>query len=134
MEQSFGITFAFNVAMMFHFPILFINLVSTKLILGATVYLFQFLFLTAKDSEILRLKQLLDEKTEKNNSTATRSVDLTPEIIHENPTQISPRRKTPQSNIKAKRVQLSESTAIPHSSLEEESQEVSCLWKPTSSL
>jgi len=87
------------------------------------------LFHAARDSEILRLKQLLDEKTEKNNSTATRSVDLTPEIIHENPTQISPRRKTPQSNIKAKRVQLSESTAIPHSSLEEESQEVSCLWK-----
>jgi len=49
-------------------------------------------------------KQLLDEKTEKNNSMATRSVDFTPEIIHENPTQISPRRKTPQSNIKAKRV------------------------------
>ncbi|RLM91612.1 hypothetical protein C2845_PM08G09560 [Panicum miliaceum] len=36
---------------------------------------------------------------------------------------MSPRRKTPQSNIRAKRVQLSENTAIPHSSLEEESQE-----------
>ena len=130
MEQSFGITFTFNVATMFHFPILFINLVSTKLILGATVYLFQFLFLTAKDSEILRLKQLLDEKTEKNNSTATKSMDQTPEAIHDNPTRISPRRKTPQSNIEAKRVQLSESNVIPHSSLEKESQEVSCLWKP----
>ncbi|RLM92358.1 hypothetical protein C2845_PM08G08470 [Panicum miliaceum] len=75
-----------------------------------------------RDSEILRLKQLLDEKTEKNNSTA-RSVDQTPEVIHENPTRMSPRRKTPQSNIRAKRVQLSENTAIPHSSLEEESQE-----------
>jgi len=64
----------------------------------------------------------LDEKTEKNNSMATRSVDFTPEIIHENPTQISPRRKTPQSNIKAKRVQLSGSIVIPQSSLETESQ------------
>jgi hypothetical protein len=91
------------------------------------------LFHAARDSEILRLKQLLDEKTEKNNSTA-RSVDQTPEVVHENPTRMSPRRKTPQSNIRAKRVQLSENTAIPHSSLEEESQEVSCLWKPTSSL
>jgi hypothetical protein len=133
MEQSFGITFTFNVATMFHFPILFINLVSTKL-LGAAVYLFQFLFHAARDSEILRLKQLLDEKTEKNNSTATRSVDQTPELVHENPTRMSPRRKTPQSNMKAKRVQLSESTVIPHSGLEEESQEVSYLWKPTNSL
>ncbi|RLM55929.1 hypothetical protein C2845_PM10G19630 [Panicum miliaceum] len=82
----------------------------------------------ARDSEILRLKQLLDEKTEKNNSTATRSVDQTPELVHENPTRMSPRRKTPQSNMKAKRVQLSESTVIPHIS-----QEASCLWKPTNS-
>lgn len=106
-------------------------------------------FHAARDSEILRLKRLLDEKTEKNNSTATQSVEQTPEVIQEirmsprrnnstatrstlkviqkNPTRMSPRRKTPQTNSKAKRVQLSENTAISHSSREEESQEVSCL-------
>jgi hypothetical protein len=87
------------------------------------------LFHAAKDSEILRLKKLLDEQIEKNNSTATGSVDQTPEAIHEKPTEMSPRRKTPQSNINTKRVQLSENASIPHRSLEEESQEVSCLWK-----
>ncbi|KAG2608040.1 uncharacterized protein LOC120668505 isoform X2 [Panicum virgatum] len=80
----------------------------------------------ARDSEILRLKQLLDEKTEKNNSTATMYDHQTPEVIHENPTPMLPRRKTPESNFKAKRVQLSKSTVIPDSSLEEESQELQC--------
>ncbi|KAF8766267.1 hypothetical protein HU200_007781 [Digitaria exilis] len=81
----------------------------------------------ARDSEILRLKQLLDEKTKTGNCTAIRSVEQTPEVIWENPTRISPRRKTKQSNIKEKRVHLNENTAISHSSHEEESQEVSCL-------
>jgi len=83
-------------------------------------------FHAARDSEILRLKQLLDEKTEKNNSTATMYDHQTPEVIHENPTPMLPRRKTPESNFKAKRVQLSKSTVIPDSSLEEESQELQC--------
>jgi len=65
-------------------------------------------------------------RPKKNNSTATKSMDQTPEAIHDNPTRISPRRKTPQSNIEAKRVQLSESNVIPHSSLEKESQEPQC--------
>ncbi|KAF8724191.1 hypothetical protein HU200_021210 [Digitaria exilis] len=65
----------------------------------------------ARDSEILRLKQLLDEKIEKNNSTATQSVKQT-QVIQENPTRVSPRRKTPQSSSKAKRVLWSENTAI----------------------
>ncbi|RCV23950.1 hypothetical protein SETIT_5G046100v2 [Setaria italica] len=82
--------------------------------------------LRAKDSEILRLKKLLDEQIEKNNSTATRSVDQTPEAIQANPTQMSPKRKTPQSNCNTKRVQLSENASIPHSSLEDESQELEC--------
>ncbi|KAF8748425.1 hypothetical protein HU200_012915 [Digitaria exilis] len=60
----------------------------------------------ARDSEILRLKQLLDEKTKTGNCTAIRSVEQTPEVIWENPTRISPRRKTKQSNIKEKRVTL----------------------------
>jgi len=65
-------------------------------------------------------------RPKKNNSTATRYDHQTPEVIHKNPTPMSPRRKTPQSKIKAKRVQLSESTVIPHNSLEEESQELQC--------
>ncbi|CAL4978375.1 unnamed protein product [Urochloa decumbens] len=79
----------------------------------------------ARDSEILRLKKLLDEKTEKNNCTAPRSVDQTPGVIQENPTPVSPKRKTPQSN-STKRVQLNEHTVIPHSCLEDESQELEC--------
>nr|CAB3476855.1 unnamed protein product [Digitaria exilis] len=65
----------------------------------------------ARDSEILRLKQLLDEKTEKNNSTATQSVEQA-QVIQENPTRVSPRRKTPQSSSKAKRVLWTENTDI----------------------
>ncbi|CAL4976887.1 unnamed protein product [Urochloa decumbens] len=79
----------------------------------------------ARDIEILRLKKLLDEKTDKNNCTATRSVDQTPGVIQENPTPVSPKRKTPQSN-STKRVQLNERTVILHSSLEDESQELEC--------
>ncbi|CAO2207852.1 unnamed protein product [Urochloa humidicola] len=79
----------------------------------------------ARDTGILRLKKLLDEKTEKNNCTATRSVDQTPGVIQENPIPVSPKRKTPQSN-STKRVQLNERTVIPHSSLEDKSQELEC--------
>nr|CAB3474319.1 unnamed protein product [Digitaria exilis] len=85
----------------------------------------------ARDSEILRLKQLLDEKTKTGNCTAIRSVEQTPEVIWENPTRISPRRKTKQSNIKEKRVHLNENTAISHSSHEEESQEQECSRRHT---
>lgn len=78
----------------------------------------------ARDSEILRLKQqFLDEMAEKNNSTATVSPDLAPEVILENSTPIVPKRKTPPSLSKVKRVQLSENAL--HSSPAEESQEVS---------
>ncbi|CAO2198326.1 unnamed protein product [Urochloa humidicola] len=77
----------------------------------------------ARDTENFRLKKLLDEKTVKNNSADTRSVDQTPGVIQENPTRVSPTRKTPQSN-SSKRVQLNEPTVIPHSSLEEESQDI----------
>ncbi|CAN6244939.1 unnamed protein product [Urochloa humidicola] len=78
----------------------------------------------ARDTEILRLKNLLDEKTEKNNCTAPRSVDQTPGVIQENPTPVSPKRKTPQSN-NTKRVQLNKRTVIPQS-LDDESQELEC--------
>uniref|UniRef100_A0A804N207 Titan9 n=1 Tax=Zea mays TaxID=4577 RepID=A0A804N207_MAIZE len=76
-----------------------------------------------RDTEILRLKQLLDEKAEKNNSTASGFHCLTPEAILENSTSMSPKRKTPLSHGKEKRVQLSENA--PHSSPAKESQEVS---------
>jgi hypothetical protein len=81
------------------------------------------LFHAARDAEILRLKQLLDEKAEKNNSTASGFHCLTPEAILENSTSMSPKRKTPLSHGKEKRVQLSENA--PHSSPAKESQEVS---------
>ena len=87
------------------------------------IYLFSFLFDAARDSEILRLKQLLDEKAEKSNSKATGLLGRTPESILENSTPMSPKRKTPLSHGKVKRVQLSENA--PHSSPTEESQEVS---------
>ncbi|CAD6245784.1 unnamed protein product [Miscanthus lutarioriparius] len=77
-----------------------------------------------RDSEILRLKQLLDEKAEKNNSTATGSPGLTPEAILEKSTPMLPKRKTPLSHGKVKRVQLIENA--PHSSPTEESQELEC--------
>jgi hypothetical protein len=87
------------------------------------IYLFSYLFHAARDSEILRLKQLLDEKAEKSNSKATGLLGRTPESILENSTPMSPKRKTPLSHGKVKRVQLSENA--PHSSPTEESQEVS---------
>ncbi|CAO2162117.1 unnamed protein product [Urochloa humidicola] len=77
----------------------------------------------ARDTENMRLKKLLDEEAGKKNSADTRSVDQTPGVIQENPTRLSPTRKTPHSN-STKRVQLNEPTVIPHSSLEEESQEL----------
>ncbi|CAD6232002.1 unnamed protein product [Miscanthus lutarioriparius] len=77
-----------------------------------------------RDSEILRLKQLLDEKAEKSNSKATGLLGRTPESILENSTPMSPKRKTPLSHGKVKRVQLSENA--PHSSPTEESQELEC--------
>ncbi|OQU80783.1 hypothetical protein SORBI_3007G184100 [Sorghum bicolor] len=51
-----------------------------------------------RDGEILRLKQLLDKKSEKNNSTATGSPGLTPRAILENPTPMAPKSKTPLSH------------------------------------
>ena len=81
------------------------------------------MFHTARDTEILRLKQLLDKKAEKNNSTATGSPGLTPEAILEKSTPMLPKRKTPLSHGKVKRVQLIENA--PHSSPTEASQEVS---------
>jgi hypothetical protein len=87
------------------------------------IFSFPFLFHTARDGEILRLKQLLDKKSEKNNSTATGSPGLTPRAILENPTPMAPKSKTPLSHGKVKRVQLIE--IAPHSSPTEESQEVS---------
>ena len=86
------------------------------------VYLFSFLFHAARDSEILRLKQLLDEKAEKSNSKSTGLVVRTPESILENSIPMSPKRKTPLSHGKVKRVQLSENAH--HSSPAEEPQEV----------
>ncbi|KAG0524262.1 hypothetical protein BDA96_07G195700 [Sorghum bicolor] len=77
-----------------------------------------------RDGEILRLKQLLDKKSEKNNSTATGSPGLTPRAILENPTPMAPKSKTPLSHGKVKRVQLIE--IAPHSSPTEESQELEC--------
>jgi hypothetical protein len=84
------------------------------------------LFHAAKDSENLRLKKLLDEQIEKNNSTATGSVD--------HPIHMSPKRKSPVSNSNSKRVQLNENASIPHSGLEEESQEVFVCGRPINSL
>ncbi|KAL6627697.1 hypothetical protein ACP70R_031423 [Stipagrostis hirtigluma subsp. patula] len=52
----------------------------------------------AKDKEILRLKHLLAEETEKNKSTAAGSPDATAQVIVQNPNPISPARKTPESN------------------------------------
>ncbi|NP_001136861.1 uncharacterized protein LOC100217013 [Zea mays] len=82
-----------------------------------------------RDTEILRLKQLLDEKAEKNNSTASGFHCLTPEAILENSTSMSPKRKTPLSHGKEKRVQLSENA--PHSSPAKESQELVCSRRRT---
>lgn len=51
-----------------------------------------------RDAEILKLKQLLDEKAEKNNSTATGFPCLAPEAVLENSTPLSPKRKSPFSH------------------------------------
>jgi hypothetical protein len=85
------------------------------------IYLFPFLFHAARDAEILKLKQLLDEKAEKNNSAATGFPCLAPEAVLENSTPLSPKRKTPFSHGKVKRVQLSED--VHHSSPAEEKSE-----------
>ncbi|AQK89334.1 titan9 [Zea mays] len=74
-----------------------------------------------RDAEILKLKQLLDEKAEKNNSAATGFPCLAPEAVLENSTPLSPKRKTPFSHGKVKRVQLSED--VHHSSPAEEKSE-----------
>lgn len=77
-----------------------------------------------RDSEILKLKQLLDEKTRKNNSTATVSSGRTTEAILDKSTPVSPKRTRPPSHGKVKRVQLVENA--PHSSPTEECQELEC--------
>ncbi|XP_062208428.1 uncharacterized protein LOC133909898 isoform X2 [Phragmites australis] len=85
----------------------------------------------AKDNEILRLKLLLAEKIDKNNSTATVSLNRTPEAIPENSTPILPAKKTPQSNSKAKRVRLSEKAILPCISSEEEARKQECSRRHT---
>uniref|UniRef100_A0A0A8YZF9 DUF7806 domain-containing protein n=1 Tax=Arundo donax TaxID=35708 RepID=A0A0A8YZF9_ARUDO len=85
----------------------------------------------AKENEILRLKLLLAEKTDKNNSKATESVNRTPEDLPENSTPILPAKKIPQSNSRAKGVRLSEKAIPPCSSSEEEAQELECSGRNT---
>jgi hypothetical protein len=74
MELSFGITFTFK------FLITTVPPMSSLFIWYQlswfrwhNVYLFPLLFHAGRDSEIMRLKQLLDEKAQKNNSTVTGS-------------------------------------------------------------
>ncbi|KAK3159902.1 hypothetical protein QOZ80_1BG0052580 [Eleusine coracana subsp. coracana] len=85
----------------------------------------------ARDKEIVRLHLLLTEKTDINNSTAAESLNRTPETPLKNLTPILASEE-PQSNNKAKSMQLSEEAIVPSSSSPSEvPREFKCSRCPT---